>query len=167
MTENLNNYGKVLYELHITPESAACGEKILEQVPQVGKVLSSPLVTLKEKERAVDRIFPEELHSFVKILCRYHKAELAQEIFKAYQEYYNEKNHVLNGVLTYVVLPTEEQLDGIRKFLCRKYHVSSVSLSLREDKSLVGGFTIRVNDQEIDYSLRGRINALQQKLTWR
>ncbi|MFR2649661.1 MAG: F0F1 ATP synthase subunit delta [Blautia coccoides] len=31
----------------------------------------------------------------------------------------------------------------------------------------MGGFTLRVGDQEIDYSLKGKINALQQKLTWR
>lgn len=167
MTENLNNYGKVLYELHVSKESAACAEGILHQVPEVTEVLSSPIVALEEKEKTVDRIFPEELHNFMKVLCRYHKAGAAQEIFRAYQEYYNKQNHVLNAVLTYVVLPTEEQRQGIEKFLCGKYHVKSVELKLREDKSLVGGFVIRVGDQEIDYSLRGRINKLQQKLTWR
>lgn len=167
MTENLNNYGKVLYELHISQESAACAEAILHQVPQVTEALSSPLVTLDEKEKAVDRIFPEELHNFMKVLCRYHKVAAAQEIFKAYQGYCNKQNHVLNAVLTYVVLPTEEQRQGIEKFLCGKYHVKSVELKLCEDKSLVGGFILRIGDQEIDYSLRGRINELQQKLTWR
>lgn len=40
-------------------------------------------------------------------------------------------------------------------------------MELKEDKSLVGGFILRVEDQEFDYSLKGRINALQQKLIWR
>ena len=137
MTESLNNYGKVLYELNISPESAAGARELLE------------------------------IHNFMKILCRYHKAGEAQEIFKAYQEYYNEQNNILNATLSYVVLPTEEQLEGIRRFLCRQYHVKDVAFQLQEEKDLVGGFTLRVGDREIDYSLKGRINALQQKLTWR
>ena len=167
MTESLNNYGKVLYELNISPESAAGARELLEKVPQVSEVLSSPVVSLAAKQRVVDRIFPREIHNFMKILCRYHKAGEAQEIFKAYQEYYNEKNNILNATLSYVVLPTEEQLTGIKRFLCRQYHVKDVAFQLQEEKDLVGGFTLRVGDQEIDYSLKGRINALQQKLTWR
>ena len=66
-----------------------------------------------------------------------------------------------------MVLPTEEQLTGIKRFLCRQYHVKDVAFQLQEEKDLVGGFTLRVGDQEIDYSLKGKINALQQKLTWR
>ena len=84
MTESLNNYGKVLYELNISPESAAGARELLEKVPQVSEVLSSPVVSLAAKQRVVDRIFPKEIHNFMKILCRYHKAGEAQEIFKCH-----------------------------------------------------------------------------------
>lgn len=64
MTESLNNYGKVLYELNISPESAAGARELLEKVPQVSEVLSSPVVSLAAKQRVVDRIFPREIHNF-------------------------------------------------------------------------------------------------------
>ena len=51
MTESLNNYGKVLYELNISPESAAGARELLEKVPQVSEVLSSPVVSLAAKQR--------------------------------------------------------------------------------------------------------------------
>ena len=63
--------------------------------------------------------------------------------------------------------PKKEQLDGMKNFLCKKYHTKDVQIKQIEDKSLIGGFCIRVEDEEIDYSLKGKINALQQKLTWR
>ena len=113
------------------------------------------------------KIFPKEICNFMKVLCRYHKASLAQEIFKEYQEYYNKRHNILNAELFYVVAPKKEQLDGMKNFLCKKYHTKDVQIKQIEDKSLIGGFCIRVEDEEIDYSLKGKINALQQKLTWR
>ena len=99
-------------------------------------------------------------------MCTGH-VELLPEIFRAYQEYYNEQKHILNAALYYVVLPSETQLEGIKAFLRKQYGTEDVELKFIEDKSLVGGFVLRIKDQEFDYSLKGRINALQQKLIWR
>ena len=63
--------------------------------------------------------------------------------------------------------PSAAQLEGIRKFLLDRYHTQDAEIRIIKDESLVGGFLIRTHDQEFDYSLKGRINALQQKLIWR
>ena len=47
MTET--NYAKVLYELNIAPEVTASANAILKAAPEVSEVLSSPVVSLKEK----------------------------------------------------------------------------------------------------------------------
>ena len=165
MTET--NYAKVLYELNIAPEVTASANAILKAAPEVSEVLSSPVVSLKEKENVIDKIFPKEICNFMKVLCRYHKASLALEIFKEYQEYYNKRHNILNAELFYVVAPKKEQLDGMKNFLCKKYHTKDVQIKQIEDKSLIGGFCKKKKKKEIDYSLKGKINALQQKLTWR
>ena len=148
MTET--NYAKVLYELNIAPEVTASANAILKAAPEVSEVLSSPVVSLKEKENVIDKIFPKEICNFMKVLCRYHKASLAQEIFKEYQEYYNKRHNILNAELFYVVAPKKEQLDGMKNFLCKKYHTKDVQIKQIEDKSLIGGFCIRVEDEEIE-----------------
>ena len=38
---------------------------------------------------------------------------------------------------------------------------------MQEDPTLLGGFIINANGEELDYSMRGRLKQLQQKLTWR
>ena len=165
MTES--NYEKVLYELKISPETAADTAVMLESIPEILQVLTNPIVSQEEKHKVIDRIFPEELRNFMKVLCRYQKAQNAKEIFKKYQEYYNEQQNILNAELFYVIPPKEEQLNGIRKYLCDRYHTADAVVKLREKTDLIGGFLIRTGDEEIDYSLKGRIDALQQKLTWR
>ena len=52
-------------------------------------------------------------------------------------------------------------------FLRREFGAKEVILTLREDKSLIGGFILSAGDKEFDWSLRGRYNNLRQKLTRR
>ena len=167
MTQTAINYARVLYELSVSPESVREAEKMIKETPQLLHTLESPVVPLSQKEKPIQRIFAKDLENFVCVLCRYGHVELLPEIFRAYQEYYNEQKHILNAALYYVVLPSETQLEGIKAFLRKQYGTEDVELKFIEDKSLVGGFVLRIKDQEFDYSLKGRINALQQKLIWR
>ena len=167
MTQTSINYGKVLYELSVPQEAAETSRRILEEVKELSKVLESPVVPFDEKEKVIGRIFPEEMKNFLCVVCKYAHAALLPEIFQAYQDYYNEQHKILTADLHCVAPPTEEQLEGIRKFLLKKYQMQDAKIRIIKDESLVGGFLIRTRDQEFDYSLKGRINALQQKLIWR
>ena len=167
MTQTSINYGIVLYELSVPQEAAETSRRILEEVKELSKVLESPVVPFDEKEKVIGRIFPEEMKNFLCVVCKYAHAALLPEIFQAYQDYYNEQHKILTADLHCVAPPTEEQLEGIRKFLLKKYQMQDAKIRIIKDESLVGGFLIRTRDQELDYSLKGRINALQQKLIWR
>ena len=167
MTQTSINYGIVLYELSVPQEAAETSRRILEEVKELSKVLESPVVPFDEKEKVIGRIFPEEMKNFLCVVCKYAHAALLPEIFQAYQDYYNEQHKILTADLHCVAPPTEEQLEGIKKFLLKKYQMQDAKIRIIKDESLVGGFLIRTRDQELDYSLKGRINALQQKLIWR
>lgn len=167
MTQTANNYGKVLQELPVSREVILQAKELLEGSAELRSVLESPLIPFRKKESVIRRIFPGQLTGFFSTVCRYGHASLLGEIFLAYEEYENQKQQILNAVLYYVTKPTEEQLLGMKAFLCRRYHTKDAAVKMIQDKNLVGGFILRVKDQEFDYSLKGRIDALQQKLTWR
>ena len=167
MTQTSINYGIVLYELSVPQEAAETSRRILEEIKELSKVLESPVVPFDEKEKVIGRIFPEEMKNFLCVVCKYAHAALLPEIFQAYQDYYNEQHKILAADLYCVSAPSPEQLEGIKKFLLGRYHAQDAEIRIIKDESLVGGFLIRTRDQEFDYSLKGRINALQQKLIWR
>ena len=167
MTQTSINYGKVLYQLAVPAEAVEASRKLLEEVKEVAPVLESPVISLEKKERVISRIFPAEMKNFLCVVCRYAHAALLPEIFQAYEDYYNEQKNILAADLYCVTEPSQEQLEGIRKFLIRKYNTSDARIRIKKDESLVGGFLLRTRYQELDYSLKGRINALEQKLIWR
>lgn len=167
MTQTSINYGIVLYELSVPGEAVEASRRILEEVKELSKILESPVVPFEEKEKVISRIFPEEMKNFLCVVCKYAHAALLPEIFQAYQDYYNEQHKILTADLYCVVPPSQKQLEGIRKFLLKRFQTQDAKIRIIKDESLVGGFLIRTRDQELDYSLKGRINALQQKLIWR
>ena len=89
------------------------------------------------------------------------------EIFLAYKKTYDEKNGILCAEMSYVTAPDEAQAARIKAYLANKYGKQTVELSMVEDKSLIGGFVLRVGDKEEDYSMKGRLNRLAKRLTWR
>jgi len=167
MTQTAINYAKVLYELGISKNMVEEAEKIMSSVPELKGILENPTVSKQKKHNIIEKVFPKEMHNFFKVLSDYQSIEETDDIFAAYKKYYNEKNGILEARLSYVTAPGTEQLEGIRTFLMNKYHKKKVDLMLTEDPTIVGGFIIQVENYVTDWSTRGRLNQLQQKLVRR
>lgn len=73
------------------------------------------------------------------------------------------KDHI-EATLLYVTKPDEERLKGIEEFIRNKYGVSNVTIQTKEDRSLKGGFILRVENEEYDWSNRGRLRQLRSLL---
>ncbi|WP_333646870.1 ATP synthase F1 subunit delta [Lacrimispora sp.] len=167
MTQAAINYGQVLYELSIPEETVEETALILRTVPQLKEALCSPVVGKNSRRRIIDRVFPAEIRNFLKVLADHQSMDLAEDIFKAWQASVCEQKGILEASLFYVTEPEEEQLREIKAMLCKKYGKKDVRLSLVQDLSLIGGFILRVGDVETDWSLKGRIRQLEQKITGR
>ena len=167
MTETSINYAKALYGLSV-PEEVICETtRIFKEVPEMGTMLGNPLVSLKDKEQVIERVFPQEIRNFLKVTCKYQKIDRIQEIIEAYDTYSREQKGILKAELVYVTPPSEGQAEKMKMFLQKQFSADQVELTLREDKSLVGGFVLRAGDREYDWSLTGRYQKLKQKLTRR
>ncbi len=167
MNQTAINYATALYELSISNEAVEETARLFFQTPQLKQVLTSPVTSLKEKRTAIARIFPPAMQNFLKELCDNRDADQIDQILEAYRSYRCEMNGILEAELRCAAEPSAEQLKQIAGHLCRKYGKSDVRWTIRRDPSLMGGFVIRVGDIESDWSLKGRLKQLQQKLMWR
>ncbi len=159
------SYGKVLFGLNILEESVKKTREILEAVPQLSDLFMNPTVALKKKFAVIDRVFPEDMRNFLKTVCKYHRMDLIDEIFAAYDRCRDEENKVLKAVLTCTAPPDEEQKKGMENFLCRKYGAKRAQIEVRHDADLLGGFILRAGSDEYDWSMKGRLDRLAQALS--
>ena len=160
-------YARVLYEVNVPAEAVQKTREIFSEVPQLHDIFVNPTIDLKKKMTVIDKVFPEEIRNFLKVVCKYQRMDLIEDIFAAYVRYCDEQNQVLNAVLTCTVPPSEEQKKGMEAFLCKKYGAKKAKIEVCQDQALLGGFILRVGSDEYDWSMKGRLNRLEQRLTWR
>lgn len=70
----------------------------------------------------------------------------------------------LSVTLKYVTAPDEAQLQGIKEFLAKRYGSNDITVDLQEDASLGGGFIIVADNEVFDWSTRGRLQQLREKI---
>ena len=177
MTETSINYAKALYELSVPEEAVLETEKIFRSTPQLKGALENPLVSLKEKEHVIDRVFPQEMKNFLKVTCKYQKISSIYDILEAYGNYSRKQKGILKAVLTYVTKPEEAQKEKMEDFLRREFGAKEVILTLKEEiknydeisKDQEVGTVISVGDgiatvHGIDHAMYGEVVTFENGL---
>lgn len=164
MTERATQYGRVLYELSLDHSVLESSEKIFSENPELVEALDNPSVKPAEKHNVIDRLFEKPVRSFLKVVADNGMISEILDIYEAEKEYDLDARNWITATLFYVTKPDERQIRGIKKKVCADYKKDGVRLLLKEDKSLIGGFILRVRDFETDCSIKGRIDALTDRL---
>ena len=108
-------YARVLYELEIPKEAVKQTEKLFEEVPVLEETFASPVVPMQEKLSSIDRIFPQEIRNFLKVVCRNQRMSEIAQIFFAYDKYSKKQEGIQMATLTCVEAPDEKRLEKIRE----------------------------------------------------
>lgn len=160
-------YGRVLFGLPVSGEDVRRAREIFAIVPQLAEIFMNPTIPQEKKYNVIDKVFPEKMRNFLKTACRNRRMDIIDGIFAAYDRCVDEQEKVVKAVLYCTTPPSGEQKSGMETFLCRKYKAARAQISVRTDEKLLGGFILRVGCDEYDWSIKGRLDRLAQKLTWR
>ena len=142
--------GRVLFELSPKAESVKASRELFESCDELKDALASPAVEIKEKEKVIDRLFPEDMRNFLKVMCQWGHMDNIMDIFDAYDEEVLKSKNILKAELYCVCPPEKAQTDKIKETLKKKYGVSDVLLEVNTDEALMGGYRLEVNGVEYD-----------------
>ena len=164
MTVQVMKYARELLELEIPSETVGETEAILDELPELLEALSDPTAKIEKKHRVIDRIFPEEIRDFLKLLCDNEVCGDIKDIFKAANSMMPKSKSDVTAELKCVVPPTERQLEGIRRFISAKFGYENVNVKVTEDSSVGSGFVLSVDNSVFDWSREGRMRQLKEKI---
>jgi len=129
--------------------------------------LSSPQVPNSEKYKSIDTLFKgyEKLFiNFLKLLIN--KGHI--NYFEGVMNEFFDQNQISEGkvsaTVTSFVKLTVSQKDEITKKICDVFKVDDVEISENLDKSILGGYIIKVGDTIIDCSTKNKLNGLENHL---
>ena len=151
---------EVLYELNISREDILKSQDIFSSYSRLTDILSSPEIPRSEKYNAIDKLFPESIRSFIKVITDGNRISDINGIFEAYAE----KSGILRAELFYVTKPDDEIIEGFRKTLCKKYKSDNIELILHKDSSLIGGYRLKAGDTVYDRSFISAIKSMKNIL---
>ena len=149
MTQTADRYGKVLYDLRVPAED-------VEQ--------NDPTLTKEVKHEIIETIFPKSLHNFLKTVSDRRRCDQIDDMLESYRACVRKEKGIVAATLYCVHEPDENQKAQMEQFVRRTYGVNGVEMTVEQQPDLIGGFVLRVGDREFDWSLRGRVRQLQQRL---
>ena len=166
MTQTVIDYAKEMKRLSVSNEDVKQTTELLAELPQISIDFEDPTIDLEKKHHMIEMLFPTGIRDFLELLCDHHAFELFPQIVEAYHDEVRkvEKVPSLKVDISYVVPPTDEQLFKIKEFIKDKCHADELDVSLKEDKNLLGGFVIRAGHEEYDWSMRGRLQQIENKM---
>jgi F-type H+-transporting ATPase subunit delta len=134
----------------------------------VERALDNPAIPLEEREAAVDavlngRVRPPILN-LVRLLVRRNRGVLLPAVSREFDRLVNRERGVVTAIVTSAAPLSDADVDVVRRRIAAMRSVSTVDVEQRVDEGLIGGLTVRVGDQLIDASVRGRLERLRAEL---
>ncbi len=136
----------------------------LLKTKELYQILISPTVTVSEKKKVVEEIFPASVCAVISELAVDCELDIMEELKEAYIAEADRKNRVARAKLFCVTEPDEKQLEGIRDFVAKEEDAGSAEIEIIKDESLLGGFIIEVGNKQFDRSLRSKIKSIKEKI---
>ena len=165
MSKSAKDYAEQCLGLHIPMTSLTDTIAIFHDVPVLREQLSDPTLPMDHKMDIIDRIIPLDARDLLKLMCVEDQLDLLEEVNDLYHALSQKRVGDLYVTLRYVTAPTEEQLDGIKQFVAHRYGEDGVVFEMKEDPTLVSGFKLTAGNEEYDWSAKGRLAQLQQRLS--
>ena len=131
----------------------------------LNEALKSPVVKLSEKAAVLDKVFnsfSHELKSLFQTLAQNKRIDLLEEISLQYKQLYDQLNNKEVATVTTAV-PMTSAMEA--KVMAKLKTLSSKKISLKKtvDETILGGFILRVGDQQYNASVSNQLNELKNK----
>ena len=132
---------------------------------ELDAALKSPVVKLSEKMAVLDKVFKDAsgpTKALFQTLAQNKRIELLEAIAVQYNRLCNELNKKEQATVTTAV-PMTESLE--KKVMAKLKTLSDKEITLTKivDETILGGFILRVGDQQYNASVSNQLNELKSK----
>ena len=165
MLQKIDEYVTALLKANVSADDIDKTDSVIKAAPEVSEILDNPAVSHDEKAAAVNELFPASVREFLLSVAENQEIASFAEIAKAYREALDKKNNIATATVTCVTEPSDEQLDGLKAFVCKETGAADAKIELAKDPSIIGGFIIQVGNKQYDRSLKAKLSSIKEEVT--
>lgn len=138
---------------------------IFGESPELMELLSSPGISMKERQETIVAIFggrlPTHVLSFLRLLCEKGRIRSFALCAEEYRRLLQIKESVICAKVVSAVPLTEDEIRGLTQNLEKKSG-KTVKLDCSVDPSLLGGVIVEMEGSVMDGSLRHRLREVKE-----
>lgn len=170
-----SRYAEALFELadeenktsEIYSEIESINNIILEN-KNLFDVLRSPFIARKDKKNVINSIFSEMVSNYSKnllmVLIDNGRTTEFSSIVLSYKEMLNNKNNLSEGIVITAIPLSQEKMSELEEKISARYN-KSIKLTNKIDENILGGVLIRIGNEEIDGTIKTRLDGLKEQLS--
>jgi F-type H+-transporting ATPase subunit delta len=139
----------------------------IQEIPELQEVIQSPVMKASEKIRLFDLSFVDSFNpltiTFVHLVLESRREEYLPGICRYFLSLIKAEQGIRDADLV-TAAPLDDKLrQSIIRLITKKFD-SQVDLHEKVDKSIIGGFILRVGDQQIDASISNKLEKIKNEL---
>lgn len=169
-----SRYARSIFELAIEMknvervyEDMLTLEQVLSENRNLMTLLRNPIIRYDYKLRVLNHVFEKHMDvltlKFFRLICRKNRAQVLLDCTKAFLDlYHNYKGIVRANISTAVKISAQISKDF--ETIISESTGKKVALETRIDESLLGGYVLKVGDDQIDNSLKSKLNKIRREL---
>ena len=142
-------------------------KRTVEQSRPLMLMLKNPIVRAEKKSAVLKAAFGNRVDpvtmSFLMIIARKNREGIMDAIADEFIRQYDQLKGVERATVITTVPLTDSLREQMRAIVMRQTQGKLVELEEKIDPKIIGGYVLRVGDQQIDGSIRNQLNELRLK----
>lgn len=167
-------YAKALFELGKEKKLIDTVIKDIQLVDEVCKdiadfwlMVESPVVKTSQKRTSVKQIFGDRINemtlNFLDLVVKNRREIYLKDIARNFLALCRKDQGILSATLTSASAIEESSKENLSQLLSKSFD-SKIDLEEVVDKDIIGGFVLRIEDQQLDASVSTQLNQIKREL---
>ncbi|UCH12993.1 MAG: ATP synthase F1 subunit delta [Bacteroidales bacterium] len=141
--------------------------ELINKTPEVRKLFEIPNIRTSLKLEIINKLFKDAFNpvmlSFLALVVKNNRELFLPSILRIYIDLFKKDNKIKSAVLT-TARPVNREIRSIIKDYISKEFDSNIELSEKVDDRLIGGFILKIEDQQINASVSNHLDRIQKEL---
>lgn len=141
----------------------------INEIPELQFIIQSPVIRAKKKmrlfEEAYKNIFCELTFTFIRLVLENRREEYLSGMARYFLDLLKIEQNIQSAEFVSAISINEKIRKSIVQLIAKKFK-AQVDLLELVDKRIIGGYILRVGDQQIDASISSKLNRIKKELIY-
>lgn len=167
-------YVKALFDLAVENNQLDSIENDIESLLAImadsvefSEFIENPILKRSAKINMFEQLFAGKFNKitmqFLYLLVNNNREILLKDMCIYFKAHYRQNQGIKEAIITTAIPLSKAHRDEIYRFITKKFKVN-IELSEKVDPHIIGGFVLRIEDQQINASLKSQLNKIKREL---